>query len=104
MANDQSNAFNKLNELQRKMQKKYSRQVPLLRIVTLSHFGENEKVKTEISKLQKSDPELYNQAFCKGPFLIEVFPSENRLCSKFPLTNLRLNITSKSSPLANSQL
>ena len=105
MANDQVNTFNKLNELQRKMQKKYSKQLPLLRIVTLGHFGEDQKVKNEIAKLHKSDPKLYDEVFGKGigyPFLIEVFPSEGRLCSKFAPTYLRLNNVSKASPLANA--
>jgi len=40
MLKDRTNAFNKLNELQRKISKKYTKHIPVLRIVTLEHFGE----------------------------------------------------------------
>lgn len=48
LMNDRSNAFTKLNELQRKLAKKYTKQVPLLRIVALDYFSETEKAKNEM--------------------------------------------------------
>ena len=88
MLNDRVNSLNKLNELQRKTPKKYTKQIPLLRIITLEHFNETEKVKQELTRLKKMDPDLYNAAFMNSQgsypaFLIEPFPSESRLCSKF---------------------
>ena len=86
MLNDRVNALNKLNELQRKTPKKYTHQIPLLRIITLERFNETDKVKAELNKLKKSDPDLYSAAFMATqgpnakPFLIEPFPSEGRLC------------------------
>ena len=64
--NDRSNTFNKLNELQRKVPKKYTKQIPLLRIVVLELFKESEKAKSEIARLAKADPELYGVAFEAG--------------------------------------
>ena len=64
--NDRTSTFNKLNELQRKLPKKYTKQIPLLRIVVLELFKESEKAKNEITRLSKADPELYNIAFEAG--------------------------------------
>lgn len=102
-ANDQSNALNKLNELQRKTPRKYSKLIPLLRIITLDHFGQAEKVTTEVKQLKKMDAGLYDKVFGSGkgkPFIFEMFPSDGRLCTKFAPTNLRLGTKSKQSPLA----
>ena len=94
MLDDRANTLTKLNELQRKMYQKYSKHVPLLRIVTLDHFEETEKAKAEIAKFKKGNPELYATVFDtkrKTPFVIELFPLEGRLCEKFSLLTLRLN-------------
>ena len=64
--NDRTSTFNKLNELQRKLPKKYTKQIPLLRIVVLELFKESEKAKNEITRLSKADPELYSEAFEAG--------------------------------------
>lgn len=63
MMNDRVNALNKLNELQRKTPKKYTHQIPLLRIITLQHFDETEKAKTELAKLKKQDADLFSRVF-----------------------------------------
>jgi len=62
--------------------------IPLLRIIALERFGDNEKATSEIQRLQKQSPELYKAAFGAGSnkvegFLVELFPSEGRLCSHF---------------------
>ena len=64
--NDRTSTFNKLNELQRKLPKKYTKHIPLLRIVVLELFKESEKAKNEITRLSKADPELFNVAFEAG--------------------------------------
>ena len=58
-ANDQAKALATLNELQRKVPRKYSKMVPLLRILTLDHFAETEKTKAEIKQLKRTDEALY---------------------------------------------
>lgn len=63
MLKDRTNAFNKLNELQRKISKRYTKQIPLIRIITLEHFGESEKASSELSRLKKADSKLYSEAF-----------------------------------------
>lgn len=78
LLNDKSNALEKLNELQKKTPRKYTKLIPLLRIITLDNFGETEKVKTEVKHLKKTDGGLYDRVFGSGkskPFVFEMFPS-----------------------------
>lgn len=61
--------------------------IPVLRMIVCEHFGDSEKTKAEITKLQKTDPNLYkavfnNKASTSG-LLVELFPGENRLCTHF---------------------
>ena len=79
----------------------------MLRIITLEHFNETDKVKAELTKLKKTDPELYSAAFMSGsgssqPFLIEPFPSDGRLCAKFIPSTLQFK--GKGGILANAKL
>ena len=93
MLKDRTNALKKLNELQSKTPKKYTKQIPLLRIIALEHFGETEKAKSELAKLKKTDPTLYAAAFnsnkTQQPFLIEIFPCDKRLNERFAPVSLR---------------
>ena len=85
--NDKSNCLAKLNDLQRKTPKKYTQMIPVLRMIVCEHFGDSEKTKAEITKLQKTDPQLYKAVFnskaSPSGLLVELFPGENRLCTHF---------------------
>jgi hypothetical protein len=91
--NDKNNCLIKLNELQRKTPKKYTAMIPVLRIIICEHFGDAEKTKSEIVRLQKADQELYKKVFgsksLPNGLLVEIFPSETRLCSHFAEIPLR---------------
>ena len=102
MLNDHERCVEKLNDLGKKTPKRYTKQILLLRVIVLETFGQAEKAQEELKRLKQSELDMYQKAFKTntGSYLIELFPSQGRLCEKFYPTQIRLPATSTLNQLA----
>ena len=102
MLNDHERCVASLNELGKTTPKRYAKQILLLRVIVLETFGLADKAQEELKRLRQSDPDTYQKAFKAntGSYLIELFPSQGRLCEKFHPTQIRLPAASTLNQLA----
>lgn len=85
-------AKDKLNEILFSCPRKYQKYFYLLRSLVFNELDNNsEKAKKDMQKFIKSDPEMHDSFMIKRQDLvIEPFPNKTRLCSLYPMVEIKL--------------
>ncbi len=84
-------AKDKLNEILFSCPRKYQKYFYLLRALVFQELDpKSEKAKKDIAKFLKSDPEMHDSYMLKKQELvIEPFPNKARLCSLYPMVEIK---------------